>query len=322
MGDGDAKIVLLAGASGLTGARTLDALLEAPDVARVLAVSRRPLGREHPRSPTASCSSRTLEAQLKGIELRRRAVLPRHHPIARPARRRTSAPSTSGCVLAFARAAKAANARRFVVISSVGANPDSRNFYLRTKGEMEQAARGRRLRVPGHPAALAAAGMRARRCGRWSCSRCSLMPLMNPLLGGKYQAYRGISARTVGTGHARGDALGAPRRAALHLARHPGARAPDRGAHAAAAAARRRPAPAEPRGSQDAGLNMRTRAALILALLLLVSACSTWRPRAGAGTSPCPAAPRTGATRAPRLPRPRRAHRHAVRVRRRGPGRL
>ena len=38
MADGDTKIVLLAGASGLTGERTLDALLEAPDVSRVVAV--------------------------------------------------------------------------------------------------------------------------------------------------------------------------------------------------------------------------------------------------------------------------------------------
>src|SRR4029077_1833999 len=42
------------------------------------------------------------------------------------------------CVLAFARAAKAAGARRFVVISSVGADTSARNFYLRTKGEMEE----------------------------------------------------------------------------------------------------------------------------------------------------------------------------------------
>ena len=63
----DAKIILLAGASGLTGGRTLDALLEAPDVSRVLAVSRRPLGREHPRLANRIVQFKNLEAQLKGI---------------------------------------------------------------------------------------------------------------------------------------------------------------------------------------------------------------------------------------------------------------
>ena len=49
MGEADGKIVLLAGASGLTGSRTLAALLDAPDITRVIAVSRRPLGSEHTR---------------------------------------------------------------------------------------------------------------------------------------------------------------------------------------------------------------------------------------------------------------------------------
>src|ERR1700704_2352667 len=39
MGDAEGKLVLLAGASGLAGGYALDALLEAPDLRRVLAVS-------------------------------------------------------------------------------------------------------------------------------------------------------------------------------------------------------------------------------------------------------------------------------------------
>ncbi|HEX8621917.1 MAG TPA: NAD(P)H-binding protein [Allosphingosinicella sp.] len=42
-------------------------------------------------------------------------------------------------VVDFARAAAAAGARRMVTVSSVGADPRSANFYLRTKGEMEAA---------------------------------------------------------------------------------------------------------------------------------------------------------------------------------------
>ena len=42
-------------------------------------------------------------------------------------------------VSAFAAAAKAAGARHFLMVSSVGANPATRNFYLRTKGEAEAA---------------------------------------------------------------------------------------------------------------------------------------------------------------------------------------
>jgi uncharacterized protein YbjT (DUF2867 family) len=42
-------------------------------------------------------------------------------------------------VLAFAGAARAAGARQFLTVSSSGANPASRNRYLRLKGEVEEA---------------------------------------------------------------------------------------------------------------------------------------------------------------------------------------
>lgn len=40
-------------------------------------------------------------------------------------------------VIAFAKAAKATGARQFLMVSSVGASPAARNFYLKTKGEAE-----------------------------------------------------------------------------------------------------------------------------------------------------------------------------------------
>jgi uncharacterized protein YbjT (DUF2867 family) len=45
-------------------------------------------------------------------------------------------------VVAFARAARAAGATRFAVVSALGANPKSSNFYSRVKGEMEAAVSG------------------------------------------------------------------------------------------------------------------------------------------------------------------------------------
>lgn len=42
-------------------------------------------------------------------------------------------------VIEVAQKAHAAGVKRLIVISSIGANPQSRNFYLRTKGEMEEA---------------------------------------------------------------------------------------------------------------------------------------------------------------------------------------
>ena len=66
MAEGEGSIALVAGASGLTGGFTLDALLAAPDVSRVIAVTRRPLGREHSRLANRIVQFERLEAQLKG----------------------------------------------------------------------------------------------------------------------------------------------------------------------------------------------------------------------------------------------------------------
>lgn len=101
-----------------------------------------------------------------------------------------------GYVRAFARAAQAAQAQRFVVLSSVGADPQARNFYLRTKGEMEQA-----LETLGfvsldilQPGLLL--GWR-REMRPLELASMALMPLVNPFLRGTRAAYRAIGARTV-----------------------------------------------------------------------------------------------------------------------------
>jgi len=163
MAEGEGSVALVAGASGLTGGLTLDALLAAPDVSRVIAVTRRPLGREHPRLANRIVQFERLESQLKGTvcevalcclgtTLRKAGSQQRFRTV------------DVDYVLTFARAAKAANARRFVVMSSVGADPNARNFYLRTKGEIVASA---------------------------------FMPLLAPLMRGKYAPYRAISAHTV-----------------------------------------------------------------------------------------------------------------------------
>jgi uncharacterized protein YbjT (DUF2867 family) len=196
MGGAEGKVALLAGASGLAGGYALDALLEAPDIRRVLAVSRRPLGREHPRLANRIVPFEHLEAQLKGVSCDV-ALCCLGTTIREAGSQQRFRAVDIDCVLAFARAAKAASAQRFVVISSVGADPGARNFYLRTKGEMEQ-----RLAEAGfesldllQPSLLLGwrDGVRP-----LELAARALTPLVNPLLRGRYIAYRAIPARTVG----------------------------------------------------------------------------------------------------------------------------
>jgi uncharacterized protein YbjT (DUF2867 family) len=115
--------MLLAGATGLVGGLVL---ARCP---RAIPVSRRPVaGRPGvvadfddlpplPASDVAVCALGTTRARA-GSDAAFRAV-------------------DHDAVLAFARAAKAAGASHFILVSSVGANPNSRLLYPRTKGEVE-----------------------------------------------------------------------------------------------------------------------------------------------------------------------------------------
>ncbi|HEV8019284.1 MAG TPA: NAD(P)H-binding protein [Steroidobacteraceae bacterium] len=195
MGDAEGNVVLLAGGSGLTGGCTLEALLDATDVSRVLAVSRRPLGGEHPRLANRIVQFDRLESQLKGSSCQV-AMCCLGTTLRKAGSQERFRAVDVGCVLAFARAAKAAGARRFVVVSSIGADRGSRNFYLRTKGEMEAGleALGFEALDILQPSMLLAWRGEMRPL---ELAAGVFMPLVNPLLRGKYLPYRGIAARTV-----------------------------------------------------------------------------------------------------------------------------
>ena len=196
MPDPEPKVVLLAGASGLVGKSTLDALLDASDIARVFAVTRRPLGREHPRLANRIVQFDTLETQLKGVTCHV-AVCCLGTTIRQAGSQEAFRKVDVDYVLAFARTAKAAQAQRFVVVSSAGADVGAKNFYLRTKGEMEQAVANAGftsldILQPG-PLLGFRSQMRPLELGA-----LVVMPLVNLFLCGEREAFRGIPAKTVG----------------------------------------------------------------------------------------------------------------------------
>src|SRR5579862_8424788 len=141
MAEGEQRVALLAGASGFVGKLALDLLLDAPDISRVFAVTRRPLGREHPRLANRIVQFEQIESQLKGLVCHV-ALCCLGTTIRQTGSEQAFRHADVDAVLAFARTAKAAQAQRFVVVSSAGADPKSKNFYLRTKGEMEEALIG------------------------------------------------------------------------------------------------------------------------------------------------------------------------------------
>lgn len=100
-------------------------------------------------------------------------------------------------VLQVARAARDAGAEHFVHVSSVGADRASRNFYLRTKGEVEtalQKLRFRRLDI------LRPGLLRGQRTGDVRLGErlaALISPLTDLLLWGSWTRYRSIAASDV-----------------------------------------------------------------------------------------------------------------------------
>ncbi|HET9864002.1 MAG TPA: NAD-dependent epimerase/dehydratase family protein [Steroidobacteraceae bacterium] len=199
------RIALLAGATGLVGGHLLQALLEAPDYARVFALTRRPFGREHPKLANRIVVYARMSEQLKGLTAND-AFCCIGTTLKAAGSQEAFREADVDAVLQFAHAARAAGATRFVVVSSVGANPASGKFYLRTKGEMEQELIGLGFASLDifQPGLL----LGSRRESRPLEMLAQLFaPLVNPLLVGSREGYRAIAAETVARGM-----LGAARR--------------------------------------------------------------------------------------------------------------
>jgi uncharacterized protein YbjT (DUF2867 family) len=99
-------------------------------------------------------------------------------------------------VLAVAQAAKAAGIRQVIVVSSVGASMASKNFYLRVKGEVEQALgklKLTRLDI------LRPGLLRGPRGESRPAERLAMLasPLTDLLLHGEYRKYRSVKAATM-----------------------------------------------------------------------------------------------------------------------------
>lgn len=99
-------------------------------------------------------------------------------------------------VINFAQNAKQAGAKTFVLVSSVGANPNTSNYYLKVKGEVEKdlQALGFHSLIILRPSILM--GERQEfRLGEFIGK--SVAALINPLMRGSLSKYRGVHGKTV-----------------------------------------------------------------------------------------------------------------------------
>jgi uncharacterized protein YbjT (DUF2867 family) len=196
MAESAGRIALVAGGSGLVGGQLLPLLLQAPQYTRVHALSRRPLPFDHPRMANRVVRfEASLLAQLKGLKCQD-AFCCLGTTIREAGSQAAFRAVDHDLVLEFAQLALASGAERMVVVSAMGANAASKNFYLRVKGEMEKGLEGLRFRALDilEPSLLLGARRELRVL---ELSAQLAMHLVNPLLLGRWSRFRAIPAATV-----------------------------------------------------------------------------------------------------------------------------
>ncbi len=190
------RTALVAGATGLIGGHLVKLLLADPAYDKVVVLARRPPeGVASPKLQTIIADFDALDAALAGIAVDD-AFCALGTTIKVAGSQAAFRKVDHDYIIAFARAAKAAGAIRFMLVSAMGADANSSIFYSRVKGEAERAIRSigfETLHVfrPG----LLLGERREKRAGEEIGA--ALTPFLNPLMLGPLRAYRSIKGETV-----------------------------------------------------------------------------------------------------------------------------
>jgi uncharacterized protein YbjT (DUF2867 family) len=133
-----AKVALLVGTTGLIGSQLLNLLLESNDYEKVIALSRKPLDKTHPNLNNLVCELNQL--QNHATELKADDVFCCLGTTMKKAKTKEAFRAVDyDAPLAMAKIAKENGAKKYLIISALGANKDSSIFYNKVKGEVEEA---------------------------------------------------------------------------------------------------------------------------------------------------------------------------------------
>ena len=188
-------MALVAGASGMVGTELVRVLAASGDYRRVIALSRRPLPIESPRLVNRILRFENLETDLRGLVCDD-AYCCLGTTLRQAGSQQAFRAVDHDLILRYARFAQAAGARTLVVVSAAGAAPESRNYYLRVKGETELALETLRFRSLHLLQPSLLLGPRRQWRPAEGLARV-FMPLVNPLLLGSMEHWRAISAANV-----------------------------------------------------------------------------------------------------------------------------
>ncbi len=186
---------LIAGASGLVGRHLLDLLLAAPEYDRVVSLGRRKLEVAHQKLEQVVVDFAALDQAVEALGCDD-AFCCLGTTIKQAGSREAHRAVDHGAVLALAWVVRRHGAARFFVVSSMGADVESRFFYNRVKGETEEALQV--LNFPTlaifRPSLLLGTRSRPRLGER---VMAAILWFAEPMMVGRFRKYRAIEAATV-----------------------------------------------------------------------------------------------------------------------------
>lgn len=190
-----AKTAIIIGATGLTGGILVKRLLNDQRYRKVVLISRTSLGKQHPKLEEHLVQMFQLheyEDLFKGDELyccigTTKAKTPDEEQYRK---------IDFGIPVAAAELCKKQGINTFAVMSSMGADPKSKIFYSRLKGEMEEAIKSLKLTktIIVRPS-LISGDRSEKRLGEQFGK--ALMKLLNPLMLGPLKPYRSIAPEQI-----------------------------------------------------------------------------------------------------------------------------
>ncbi|MBS4213586.1 MULTISPECIES: oxidoreductase [Neobacillus] len=186
---------VVAGATGLVGKELVHLLLINPAYTAVTLIVRRPTGIAHPKLQEKIVDFNRLEqsdVDLAGADV----FCALGTTIKKAGSQKAFRLVDYEYPLALGRMAKAQGAKQFLIITSMGANPASRTFYIRVKGEVEKELLGLGLSALHifRPSLLLGNREEFRFGERISAV---LSSILSPLFLGTLKKYKPVHAETV-----------------------------------------------------------------------------------------------------------------------------
>jgi uncharacterized protein YbjT (DUF2867 family) len=187
------KTAIIIGATGLIGSTLVEQILENPDYSKVVLLLRKPLNISHPKLIQEVIDfDKPDSSKIIGDDL----FCAMGTTLAKAGSKETQYKIDCTYPFEIGKIAKANGVKQYILVSSLGADFQSSNFYLRTKGDLEQKIKslGFQNFVSLRPSFLLGDREEFRLGEKIGVV---LVKLLSPLMIGSLKKYRGIEASKV-----------------------------------------------------------------------------------------------------------------------------